>query len=1631
MGFGKEFLDSFINTNKSLLGIASGYNLVQGVVDNLTAGGEYSREETDLEYEKTMQTEYLSQPFSVTRADLERTQDKINIISDLKRKKIKEMEQYHELLDSGMEETEIFKKIETEYDNELEKLYQIENVQSALTEYSRNKLSAFNRYISAPMYDVLVDSMNITDFGDLISGGRILTSAAGGAIGSAVGGAVNVTNPIAQRAIGVVAPEMATSALDTVLDIGRLEDQNIDYDISDVARVYTGNVVGGLAVQGTFYGVGKLLKYGVDRFLNGSSQALASSTVAPKAKASGPIAEAAEETLENTGENLTVKKAYSEHLERTVGKTTAKQKIDVDMPSNKIEQLDELATEDVKYNATLKSNVDTIMPRERQIQAQILKNELGDKAEELEFDAKVISQDPTFANLVDNYKFKDTNRKTKDIVKAFVINARNMVTVFEEQSTKDFTVDEMIKKGDLSIKEMVYSITNMFSENRMLKHKTFNLGIEKRGAEIYIKNFADFVKYSRQNGIDLDKALYTGVIGKETPVQYKDVFKYVKDTADKFLYKTKPLVTISSDEKIYDYALANGLEDLFRVADFSIPENDIFTIMINPELPKERLSEIVRSLRDKSKPFLQEKINIDEVYNKSLKVLETIPDKVKDILRDNISEDSAYIKRLLREQGLSKHEAGVVFGIFNKTRKSIVPDEPTELLDLIVKDISQKNARNNRIFQTISKQDILSLEDLFSSRSGSDTFQWVDEKSAREFLKTNDEEGLKQLDQVLEITKKYLGTNDPKLAKDYYGFTIRDKSGRKQLIDIREQDTLDLVDKFLKSIGITGKKFHQLKSDQQIKVLDSLMGELQVADNINIGKNIIRQYGVNNLEQYFKLFIDEAKINPNELDFKVIHNADDFSAFFTPAAKGTGKPSIFLTFPKGESFELKLGVLRHELEHAKEFFNDGLEKMKFDGFSNNPTVAGKEALQRLLEYKPVSVREMLGAYYNNHFYNYQTDTFERNLLSILMRDRIAKMTPYEKAQNLIKMLRASRIGSYTNRVKTKEVFGFLADEIGMPDIIDNNFFQDFLVNSFKSPDKVFDLFNELSKIKVNQADRITNSYWQIIAGMVNDDIGISPAGIVSALNTSRVKQFVANNFDNPDYYNANSYFGKVFGIMRDSVRNAFVEVGSRKTVPDNFLNLAEAFTINYTIGNRLMNEAVVTPNMIAVSSLLSEGDITGLTKIAKHWGTGLKNFGYSGMNVVGNVIENIGVVTNKALGNDLESGIIYNLGDSIKKHFAIKGINFDTYDAKNLTNLTTQLSILANDGDPDKIAGIIARTLNKNLVSNSADDLFAGVIAEHLSVFSLKEMLKKGSYEELSKIQKSMYNVSGFRIEDFNLFKEKLETVAKVSDGFLNINAKEFNIKNMIGIGKSKYDIVGMGRATFKTDPEVSKFYYMIRTVAGATVVATKRMKSINIGGVEVPRFSPKKLATVVGLGTGIVAASLVPQSIVSYTKEHLLGYRNNVEELRQDIMSLDEEGGAEKLALDYFNYTLETTPYSYYKNNNFNSGMPLDNLGYLGSVPYMIKQNIYNYSTGEVRPAERMIALPLSIILGSTSLRLINKYTDEGKATKRKFKSKAFKAELKSEFLKDSKKYLKSSATSYYNKANRQYNAMNIATQY
>ena len=126
-------------------------------------------------------------------------------------------------------------------DRELEALEFQKKIQIAGLNYAQKNLGGIQKFVSAPLYDVLVDVSNPTDIGDLISVGRVGVSLASAGVGAAV---AKGAGSIGLGTVGkIVGTEAVISVADTALDVARIKDETgEELDNSDIAKLYGTNV---------------------------------------------------------------------------------------------------------------------------------------------------------------------------------------------------------------------------------------------------------------------------------------------------------------------------------------------------------------------------------------------------------------------------------------------------------------------------------------------------------------------------------------------------------------------------------------------------------------------------------------------------------------------------------------------------------------------------------------------------------------------------------------------------------------------------------------------------------------------------------------------------------------------------------------------------------------------------------------------------------------------------------------------------------------------------------------------------------------------------------------------------------------------------------------------------------------------------------------------------------------------------------------------------------------------------------------------------------------------------------------------------------------------------------------------
>lgn len=1536
----------------------------------------FSQEELQAREDEFSNPSYMWNSYYLQREKMEETLDRINYIKRMKDLRIELKETRLKILGKDMEETEETKKMFEEYDKELEALEFQKKIQIAGLNYAQKNLGGIQKFVSAPLYDVLVDVSNPTDIGDLISVGRVGVSLASAGVGAAV---AKGAGSIGLGTVGkIVGAEAVISVADTALDVARIKDETgEELDNSDIAKLYGANVAGGLIMNGLMAGGGYAFRTIFNKVKGRVNSAGASAMNTPGANRTSP----------NGTPNPDMSQAPRTALKQALGEESGEQMADV----IKSAELSKFDTFDMSDEIAKASTLDmgTTTPAERKVMDITLTDYMAKN-----LDAPIPESE--FLNLPKTRDFikiemnTRTNKIMTDLSQMIANYARIYTNIIEEIALKkDIKAIDLINSNQtpLFAREWVNNISIIKEKISTTLSKQINFNISSRGSELGINNYVDFVKYSQDNGIDIFKAMYTGILPDNLPQPYKEVFGYVSDLTFKYSIEVNPREVFSENDYLIETASRYGANNLFVGLEYE-PKDWNFDIdgvpmMINPRLTSDEALELVTKIRTELQDKLSGKIDLVKVVQDYADLeMSSYDDGIVRILEENLSQSRLNLINKLREYGLNKRQARVVYSVFNKARRNIedIDVNGLDLIDEITKDFNKRNTIKNRLFSFIPKNDAMSDVDLFRITTDGKGNTIRNKRFAPKDEVTNNRKftqaELDRRDEIEQMVTKYLGGPiNPNVEKAFWGINIPLAQGRTKTVDIRTTDISQLADIYYKEKGVLKKDWRELSDDDMVKFLDEVARVLFSESVRKIGEYARISTGINTVEEYIDYLLTNWNIDKSQLQIKINHAAENFAGYYKPREK-----TIVLDFKEGMDLDSKLGVVRHELQHMYEdvVLGANTDITYRNNFRNRPTIAGTGVFKRIKKGQPVTAREFMGRFYDNHFYSPMNDNFERSYLAAVAREKFNSRTPYEKAQDFFSLLDATTQGRVTERTHVKEIFRFLQGAEDIPDYLDADFYQDFAIKSFIRPDDMFDFVNFLADKGNNRIRNMNTNYSKILSRMVTEEQGFSINTLLAQLNANKLKRDLQGIYDNVNDLK-NTVLGTVIGDIRKEVRDRFITRGGRQDDPTSLPSLFSSAVTSALIGTRQFTEAITSPVMAGTAHILAGGNFSEGAMIAiKNLPLAYKNYIKSYIYAGGTAVENVGEFFNAGINaasqtilkRQMEQTFTLHLADTLHKIGDIKNSNVTLFDAKEFSDFTTQMAILNAGADPDAFIGRMARIFNRSIHGNKADDIQLQAIAEKVARSEFMKMLGVSDVSQLNQIQKQMYTMSGLDNSEFGKWQVYARNV--VSEHGLDFPQDAFSLKMMLAQGEGSIDLIGMSRRT--TKGERISFLYMCQTMFNAAKLALQKLKATSVNGFQVEHMDTMQIAKLMGV-LGVASIGVVAMLPKQQVEKIVFGNRTMLDDMDKayDTWERDKKKGSYLMAKTFLESGFEQTPFAYTVNPSSNA------FGVYGAGYSLFDRNVFDVSKGEARGGLLTLSIFAAPIVSSRLTMLAKKYDKKG----------------------------------------------------
>lgn len=1535
----------------------------------------FSQEDLQAREDEFSNPSYMWNSYYLQRDKMEETLDRINTIKRMKNLQIELKETRLKVLGKDMEETEETKKMFEEYDKELEALEFQKKIQIAGLNYAQKNLGGIQKFVSAPLYDVLVDVSNPTDIGDLISVGRVGVSLASAGVGAAV---AKGAGSIGLGTVGkIVGTEAVISVADTALDVARIKDETgEELDNSDIAKLYGTNVAGGLIMNGLMAGGGYAFRTIFNKVKGRVNSAGASAMNTPGANRTSP----------NGTPNPDMSQAPRTALKQALGEESGEQMADV----IKSAELSKFDTFDMSDEIAKASTLDmgTTTPAERKVINITLTDYMAKNLDTPIPESEFLKL-PKTRDFIKTEMNTRTNKIMTDLSQMIANYARNYANDLQRLALKQgVQPTDLINSNQtpLFAREWVNNISIIKEKISTALSKQINFNISSRGSELGINNYVDFIKYSQDNGIDIFKSMYTGVLPDNLPQPYKEVFGYVSDLTFKYSIEVNPREVFGENDYLIETASKYGANNLFTGLDY-IPQDwnidaDGIPMMINPRLTSDEALELVTKIRTQLQDELSGKIDLVKVVQDYADLeMANYDEGIVKILEKNLSQSRYNLINKLREYGLNKRQASIIYNVFNKARKNIedVDVNGIELIDEITKDFSKRNTIKNRLFSFIPKNQALLDEELFQvTTDGAGNpirdkyFASKDEVSKNRKLTQAE---LDRRDEIEKMVTKYLGGPiNPNVEKAFWGINVPMAQGRTKTVDIRTTDISKLADIYYKEKGVLKKDWRELSDDDMVKFLDEVATKLVSESIIKIGEYVRISTGIDNVEDYIDYLLTKWNVDKSKLKIEINHKSEKFRAFYRPSEK-----LISLNFPKDMGGDTKLGVVRHELQHMYEDVvlgktNDVTYR---NNFRNRPTIAGTGVFNRIKKGQPVTAREFIGRFYDNHFYSPMNDNFERNYLAAVAREKFNKRTPYEKAQDFYSLLKATTQGRVTGRTQVKEIFRFLQDAEDIPDYLDADFYQDFAIKSFIRPDDMFDFVSFLADKGNNKIRNMNTNYSKILSRMATEEQGFSINTLLAQLNTAKLKrdlQGVYQDINNLD----NTTVGRIVSDIRKEVRDRFITVGGRQDDPTSLPSIFSSAVTSALIGTRQFTEALTSPVMAGTAHILaggkfSEGAMMAIKNLPLAYRNYIKSYIYAGGTAVENVGEffnaGINAASQTILKRQMEQTFTLHLADTLHKIGDIKNSNVTLFDAKEFSDFTTQMAILNAGADPDAFIGRMARIFNRSIHGNKADDIQLQAIAEKVARSEFMKMLGVSDVSQLNQIQKQMYTMSGLDNSEFGKWQVYARNV--VNEHGLDFPQDAFSLKMMLAQGEGSIDLIGMSRRT--TKGERISFLYMCQTMFNAAKLALQKLKATSVNGFQVEHMDTMQIAKLMGV-LGVASIGVVAMLPKQQIEKIVFGNKTMLDDMDKayDAWKQDKKKGSYLIAKTFLESGFEQTPFAYTVNPSSNA------FGVYGAGYSLFDRNVFDVSKGEARGGLLTLSIFAAPIVSSRLTMLAKKYDKE-----------------------------------------------------
>ena len=1444
------------------------------------------------------------------------------------------------------------------------------NCMNTAYDSSVREAGVFKRYIGIPAYEVLTDVIDITDVGDLASLARI--GAVG--VGTALGGeliapkiAAAGAGKIASNVGGIMAAEGVGAAADTTADYLRAKSENRELSTGEIAKDYGINYAANLAFVGmgigakkAFSGIYKGVKKSVVKGV-AEAKTLPIDPIPSTATVKVPVEMPTKIPTEVPTKIPTVDKATMfKSPESVIPENLNAKNIETNTVAGAVEDIINKTTE--SDLGTLKAKINGIKDGEIDFEYKIgfdddiaieakviglgtgkseawgkaansyLQNNIGYKNIENKSRREVMAMLTTTEakQIIERNVNLDNATALERASLAFVNNARSVKKVLKEKypDPKDWDLSKVISPNSTETRRSVATFTHIFKKEGEKVFKEINemLVKDSEGSIRSIDNF--YTKFSNENNII--KSLYSGKL--ENPELFNEAeIKTFGNFREKYfnkVLKMDALKKYSMDDDIVKTISDNY--DINTFNDIFIPSGEIIidhkvvpTYALNPSLSEDYLK--------RSFSFS----GIDNVLNK-IEASDDVRSALKNLIYDKkLNTKKAItegIRKLKAEGKLPKRIVGLQKEIDNLF-KEYKPDPKQKQLEEVVKKlVSAENSRErqqlNRIWGVFNKKNVLAIQDLTTVKNNTtyentliskeEAFKRIDaDKSLTPELKQEKEMRLRNL--IADLQTK-TGQRQLQVDLDYFGLeipagkntTVRSAGEysfktKTKIEDIRNVDVAKLINK---ELGVDFRRLpEQIKRDE----LNSLCFKTLSDQHQKMGKRIYEKIGTLDLEKATDYYLEEWGIPKENFSLKFEKLPEGVGGSFrAKRVDGVIQTSINLSDIPGDDSYKALGILRHELEHLREFYQVPPSEMRnFDltKFTNTPGVTGTEAFKKIKDGESVSLRELLGEFYGNHFYDWQNDTFESTLAGIEMAEKYNSLTGYDKLQMFLQSLSNTTMLTRQGKLSSSNLLltNNLYEKAGLsklsevnPDVV-----EEFISRRFESPQNMIDFIAEATSY--NNANRFNEVFQKLHGSITNENVGFSKGQLIHSLRSeasklSKEKFKVKENAETIQVLQ--SYAEALSTHMK----------GLQTTTSSNYTStkLVTGLLTNGVIGYRQFMDA---PSAVASTSLqyIVHGEYSkGLKTLVENIPDASKMFGASITQATANLTDSTQRTMSAVLSNIKGYNVEVTAMDSFINKLRKVGENtefvIDSNQRRIVSETLTTLNLLEENIDKNSLKGWAANHTMKGMLGLQSDDIFSQIMATKGSQSEMYDMLSKSTYGELNKIQKFMFGASGYTEPEFNIFKSKMGEVLENAEKVGLENSDDYLLRAVLGTGETQLDLMGRAKALSKGSH--NPFMYLTQTIWQLATETITNITAYSDYGVYVGKKGPKELfetlAVAAGSTLGVAGGAYAVRNIARSLKDQQTPFTT----LHDDVKELNDMSPS-KLALTLSRRIGDVTPLS------------------------------------------------------------------------------------------------------------------------